>query len=109
MKSVLFVALAALALPAAASAESKSYVGVISESMCKHDHAAMKVEPQSRCINDCVKMAKNVRYVLLVQKESYVLSDQQTPTAFAGKKVRVKGTLHPKSNVLEVELIEAMK
>jgi len=110
MKSALFILTAALAIPAGAvTAQSRSYVGVVSESMCKHDHTAMKISPDAKCISDCVKMAKSVRYVLLVEKNSYLLSDQQTPAGFAGRKVRVRGTLHPKTNVLEVEAIEAVK
>lgn len=98
-------------IPAAAilSAESRSYIGAVSESMCKHDHKAMKISPESKCITDCVKMAKSVRYVLLVDKESYLLSDQQTPAAFAGKKVRVKATLHPTTTIMQVETMEAAK
>jgi hypothetical protein len=110
MKPALFVLAAALAMPiASVHAESRSYVGVISESMCKVDHKAMKISPDEKCIRDCVKMAKNVKYVLLVDKDSYLLSDQQTPAAFAGRKVRVTGTVHPASKVLAVEKIEAAK
>ena len=108
MKSFLLFA-AALVIATNAAAGTDSYVGIVSDSMCKHDHLAMKMGPDPECIRACVRHGKSVKYVLLVGKESYLLSDQQTPQQFAGKKVRVTGTVNAKSNVLAVSTIEATK
>ena len=39
----------------------------------------------------------------------YVLSDQQTPEKFAAQKVKVTGTLYPKTRIIKVDKIEAAK
>ena len=44
-------------------------------------------------------------YVLYNGKTTYVLSDQQTPEQFAGKKVRVIGTLDAETNTIQVDSI----
>ena len=35
-----------------AEAQSRTFTGVISDSMCLRVHAAMKVSPISKCVND---------------------------------------------------------
>jgi hypothetical protein len=50
---------------------------------------------------------KKWKYALLVGKDIYVLSDQQTPEKFAAQKVTVTGTLFEKTKVLKVDKIEA--
>jgi hypothetical protein len=108
MKPTLFAVAMTLALAATtANAGTDSYVGIVSDSMCKHDHIAMKMGPDPECIRGCVRHGNNVKYVLLVGKESHLLSDQQTPQQFAGKKVRVTGALNAKSNVIAVSKMEA--
>jgi hypothetical protein len=50
---------------------------------------------------------KKWKYALLVGKDVYVLSDQQTPEKFAAQKVTVTGTLFEKTKILKVDKIEA--
>jgi hypothetical protein len=86
----------------------KTYVGVITDTMCANDHAAMKVTPDSRCVKDCVGDAKTYKYALADGKGVYILSDQETPAKFAGKRVKVTGLLYTKTNILKVERIDSM-
>jgi hypothetical protein len=90
-----------------ASAATQTFTGVITDTMCGKDHAMMKVSPDSKCVVECVKGDKNTRYALFDGKNVYVLSDQQTPAQFAGKKVAVTGTLYEKTRILKVDSIAA--
>ncbi len=99
-----------LAGAAGAAAESKSrvFTGVVTETMCKRNHAMMKTgAPDAKCIVDCVKADKSVKYALDDGKNVWILSDQQTPEKYAGQKVRVKGVLYEKTRILKVESMEA--
>ena len=87
--------------------ESKTYVGVITDTMCVGDHAAMKVTPDAKCVMDCVRDGKAFQYALLDGTKIYKLSDQETPARFAGRKVRVTGVLYTKTSILKVERIDA--
>ena len=101
---VLVVALSSTGLYAQAA---KTYVGVITDTMCTTDHKPMKVAPDSKCVQDCVGDAKTYKYALSDGKNSYILSDQETPAKFAGKRVKVTGTLYTKTNILRLERIES--
>jgi hypothetical protein len=90
-----------------AGGASRSFSGVITDSMCIANHKMMRVSPDSKCVVDCVKSSKSVKYVLYDGKTSYVLSDQQTPAQFAGKKVTVTGVLVDRS--IQVSKIEAAR
>lgn len=110
MKTTVFVFSALLlTAPLAASTESRTFTGVIGDSMCVRDHAAMKIDPEDKCVRDCVKHSSDVRYILLTKDKHYVLSDQAAPEKFAGKKVNVKGVLFEKTGIIKVESIEAAK
>ena len=85
---------------------TRTYVGVITDTMCTIDHKPMKVSPDSKCVRDCVGDAKTYQYALADGKRLYLLSDQQTPGQLAGQKVRVTGVLYTKTNILKVERIE---
>ncbi len=89
----------------AAGAATQTFTGVITDSMCGKDHAMMKVSPDSKCVMECVKSGS--KYALYDGKNVYVLSDQKTPEQFAGKKVKVTGTLFEKTKILQVESITA--
>lgn len=89
--------------------ESKTYVGVITDTMCTADHKAMKVSPDAKCVADCVRDGKTFQYALLDGTKVYKLSDQETPARFAGRKVKVTGVLYAKTSILKVERIEASK
>jgi hypothetical protein len=42
-------------------------------------------------------------------KNIYKLSDQETSARFAARKVRVTGTLNPKTGIIQVEKMDAAK
>jgi len=86
------------------------FTGVITESMCKMNHKMMNISPDDKCVRDCVKASEgNTKYVLMGDGREYLLSDQETPSRFAAKKVRVTGVFYPKTGVIAVERIEAVK
>ena len=87
---------------------SKTYVGVITDTMCIGDHTAMKVTPDAKCVKECVRDGKTFQYALHDGSKAYKLSDQETPARFAGRKVKVTGVLYTKTNILKVERIDAL-
>lgn len=93
------------------AAEPKQiFTGTITESMCKMNHKMMRISPDAKCVRDCVKGSSGkTKYVLVSQDREYLLSDQDTPAQFAAKKVRVIGAFYPKTGVIAVERIEAVK
>lgn len=109
MRIVPLLVAAAMLTAAVPPQQTKTYTGVITDTMCKRDHAPMKVAPDSKCVRDCVGDGKTYKYALLVGDQVYTLSDQETPAKFAAQKVEVKGVLYPKTNVLKVEAIKAVK
>lgn len=92
-----------------AAPETKTYSGVITDTMCGANHAAMNVSPETKCVRDCVKHDRTVRYALFDGKHVYTLSDQEAPAKFAGQRVTVTGQLYTKTNVLKVDTIAAAK
>jgi hypothetical protein len=91
----------------AAAGKPQVFTGVITDSMCGAKHA-MGIAPDAKCVRECVKMdPAKWKYALLVGKDLYVLSDQQTPEKFAAQKVTVTGTLFEKTKIIEVDKIEA--
>jgi hypothetical protein len=102
--------IAALALVSVAAAPTTAtYTGVITDSMCGRSHAAMKAGPDDACTKACAGAGSTYKYALLDGDRLYILSDQQSPAPFAGKKVRVTGQLYTKTNVLKVDRIEAAR
>ena len=102
---VLFAAAALLAF--AAAEKSQTFTGVITDSMCVGNHAMMHITPDDKCVRECVRAGS--KYVLYDGKNTYKLSDQQTPEKFAAKKVKVTGALFPATGIIQVEKIEAAK
>jgi hypothetical protein len=103
------LAVASLSLPLAAQGK-QTYVGIVTDTMCARDHKAMNHSgPEDKCVRDCVGDGSRYKYSLADAKGVYVLSDQETPAKFAGKKVKVTGVLYPKTNVLKVEAIVLAK
>jgi hypothetical protein len=88
----------------------QTYTGTITDSECAEaGHAAMRMGPtDAECTRLCV-IAHGAHYVLLDGKNVYTLSDQKTPDAFAGQRVRVIGTLDAKTKTLRVDSIAAAK
>ena len=106
--SILSALLAAAAMSAAPP--KQTFIGVITDSMCaKADHSQMQMGPtDADCTTACVSV-HGANYVLYDGKDAYTLSDQKTPEKFAGKKVRVVGTLDVKTKKIEVDSIVAAK
>ena len=105
----LVLAIASIVSVAVAADAPKTYTGTITDSMCVMNHKMMKITPDSKCARECVKNSKEVKYVLHDGKNTYKLSDQKTPEQFAARKVKVTGTLFPKTGVIKVGKIEAAK
>ena len=90
----------------AAADKPQKYTGVITDTMCGAKHT-MGITPDAKCVRECVKMDPSKwKYALLVRKDMYVLSDQQSPERFSAQKVMVTGTLFEKTKVLKVDKIE---
>jgi len=67
----------------------------------------MRMGPNdAECTQACVD-AHGSFYVLFDGKRAYTLSDQKKPQAFAGRKVRVVGTLDQSKRTIVVESISA--
>ena len=101
-----FISIAGAALAADAP---NTYTGTITDSMCVMNHKMMTITPDSKCVRECVRNSKKVKYVLHDGKNTYKLSDQETPGKFAAQKVKLTGTLYPKTGVIKVDRIEPAK
>ena len=105
MKTAIALLLATAAL---LNAADQTFTGVITDSMCGANHKMMNISPDSKCVAECVKSG-NVKFALLDGTKVYKLSDQQTPAQYAGAKVRITGTLFPKTGIIEVKKIAPVK
>src|SRR5258706_565325 len=91
--------------------QKQVFAGVITDDMCatKAGHAAMRMGPtDAECTIACVD-AHGSFYVLYNGKTAYTLSDQKKPQEFAGRKVRVTGTLDKTKRMILVESIALAK
>jgi hypothetical protein len=91
------------------ASETRVFTGTITDSMCGMDHKHMNISPDDKCVQKCVRMSAQYKYVLYDGKNSYRLSDQETPAKFAAKKVKVTGVLYKKTGIIKVENIEVAK
>ncbi len=89
---------------AVAADGAQTFTGVITDSMCGGDHAAMKVSPETKCVRLCVKDGS--KYALYDGKNLFTLSDQTAPAKFAAQKVKVIGVLDAKTKVIKVNSIQ---
>jgi len=106
MKPVMFSLLIIAALVPAQ--RNRQFTGTITDSMCAQaDHSRMRMgSTDAECTIACIS-AHGALYVLYDGKDVYMLSDQQTPEKFAGKKVTVTGTLD--AGTIKVDSITAAK
>lgn len=100
MKTIALFLAAAGALPAA------TFTGTITDTMCGAKHTMVKGQPDDECIRACVKNTSS-QFALYDGKTVMRLSDQKTPAKFAGRNVKVTGTLDEKSKTIKVASIEA--
>jgi hypothetical protein len=93
-----------------AGAGKQTFTGTITDSMCETgNHSGMRMGPtDAECANACIS-AHGATYVLYDGKEVYTLSDQLAAEKFAARKVRVAGTLSPKTKTIQVASITALK
>ena len=92
---------------AVAENRTGTFEGVITDAMCKNNHAMMKVSPDAKCVRECVKGGS--KYALLEGGNVYPFSDQSTPARFAGQRVRIKGTLYERTKILKADSIEVLR
>ena len=94
----------------AAAPGKRKFTGTITDSMCAQaDHSRMRMgSTDAECTIACIS-AHGAMYVLYGGQEVYMLSDQQTPEKFAGKKVTVTGTLDARTRTIRVDSITATK
>jgi hypothetical protein len=109
MKPLLVVSLLALSSLSAAQGK-QTFLGVITDDMCAKDgHATMRMGPNdAECTKACVA-THGAEYVLSDGKQVYTLSDQKTPEKFAGKNVKVTGTLDAKTKAIQVSSMTLAK
>jgi hypothetical protein len=114
--SVLAVSLAAWA----AEEQPRTFRGEISDSQCalnvhsltqshqemlKSKSGAAGQTPAS-CAQYCIEHLGG-KFVLASKGHVYHLDNQELPHGFVGEKVKVRGTLDPKTEIIHVESIEA--
>jgi len=87
---------------------ARKFSGTITDSMCPTgDHSRMRMGPtDAECTIAC-NDAHGAPYVLYDGKDAYTLSDQKTPSKFAGEKVTITGTLDAKNRTIQVTSIAA--
>ena len=106
MKYLILNLIAAAALTAAPA--QQTFSGIVTDDNCpKADHSQMQMGPTDA---ECARACMNSHGAVLGiydGKSFYNLSDQRTPDKFIGKKVKVIGTLDPKTRTIQVDSIAA--
>jgi len=104
------IAFSVVTVMLAAAPGKQTFTGVVTDSMCSlGDHSRMGMGPtDAECTTACVR-EHGAEYVIYDGKAVYTLSDQVTPEKFAGKKVKVVGTLDSKTKTIKVESMAAAK
>lgn len=100
-------------------ADEKTFRGEIADSQCalnvhslSQSHKEMmemkpEIKTEADCARYCVK-ERGGRYVLQSKEKVYKLDAQVLAEEWAGQRVKVTGTLDPKTNMITVEKIEAL-
>jgi hypothetical protein len=89
-----------------ALALAETFTGTITDTMCGATHTMMKDQPDDKCVRMCVKGSSE--YALVDGQNIFKLSDQSKPAKFAAQKVKVTGTLDPKTKTLKVKSISPL-
>jgi hypothetical protein len=108
VKSLILGSLLAV-VAASAGQRAQTFTGTITDSECALDgHARMRMGPtDAECTRACVD-AHGASYVLYDGKDVYTLSDQHAGDTFAGRKVRVTGTLDTRTKTIQMDSIAAV-
>ena len=93
----------------APAADVAEFRGVITDDNCENgDHSRMKMgDSDAECTVACID-AHGASYVLFDGKNAYTLSDQKSPEQFAGKRVKVAGTLDAGKKIIRVSSISGI-
>ena len=101
------------------AADEKTFRGEIADSQCalnvhslSQSHKEMiamkpEIKTEAECARYCVK-ERGGRFVLQTKDKVYKLDAQVLAEEWAGQRVKVIGTLDPKTNTITVEKIEAL-
>jgi hypothetical protein len=106
-----FIVAAIFLVGALGTAQSaQTFTGVISDEMCEMgDHSRMRMGANdAECTRACVA-SHGAAYVLVDGTSIYTFSDEKAPEKFAGRRVRVVGTLDAKTKVIQVDSISAAR
>lgn len=99
-------------------AEEKTFKGEIADTQCalnvhslSQSHKEMmgmkpEIKTDSECVRFCVR-ERGGRYVLQTKSKVYKLDAQALAEQWAGQKVKLVGTLDPKTNIITVEKMGA--
>lgn len=85
---------------------AETFTGVVTDTMCGAKHTMMKDQPDDKCVQMCVKGSSE--YGLFDGQNVFKLSDQSKPAKFAAQKVKVTGTLDPRTKRIKVSSIEPL-
>lgn len=121
-RAVFFIAVligGAASAAIARGAGEKTFKGEIADSQCAlnvhsltqshKEMIAMKpeIKTDAECARFCVK-ERGGRFMLQTKDKVYKLDSQVLAEQWAGQKVKLTGTLDPKTNTITVEKIEAL-
>ena len=87
--------------------DTRTFTGTVTDSECGDaNHSRMRMgDTDAECVAACID-AHAAAYVLFDGQATYALSDQKGPARFAGRKVRVTGTLDSRTKRITVVSIE---
>ena len=108
LSALLLSALCCLLSALSAAPRTQTFTGTITDNMCGNaGHSSMRMGPtDAECTIACID-AHGALYVLYDGKNVFTLSDQQLPARFAGRRVKIAGTLDAKTKTIRVESISA--
>lgn len=89
----------------AAAEPTKTFTGVITDTLCGRTHGMMHAASDEACVKMCVKGPGE--YALFDGKDILKLSDQKLPAKFAAQRVKVIGTYDEKAKRITVTSIES--
>jgi hypothetical protein len=108
MKYLIFNLLVVAALAAAPA--KQTFTGTVTDDNCpKADHSQMRMGPTDpECAMACIDV-HGAMYGLYDGEKFYTLTDQKMAAKLTGHKVKVMGTLHPKTQTIQVDSITPAK
>ena len=89
-----------------ALALAETFTGVVTDTMCGAKHSMMKDQPDDKCVKMCVKGSSD--YALYDGQNTFKFSDQSKAAKFAAQRVKVEGTLDPKTKSIKITSIEPL-